>query len=203
MEYCPYCAEQLTKPYKVCPYCKKSLDTELLKQIYRPGKSSKVDHKLKLKQWYREKSFLIYPVIALIIGFLAGAFLFYGYAQIQFSSQRSQYKQQIAQLQQTISSKEEQINNSSDIFRQELATKDSIIQILTEQTDILNRLIYFTRRLTSASNIALANPDDIDFYRRNSIYLISLFEKEKEKLSDTGYQAEQNYNLQTIPQFLE
>ena len=34
MKYCPYCAESIPEDVKVCPNCKKSLDLNLLKEMY-------------------------------------------------------------------------------------------------------------------------------------------------------------------------
>lgn len=203
MEYCPYCAEPLTKSYKICPYCKKSLDTELLKQIYQPGTSSKVDKKKLLKIWFMEKSHIIYPVITLIIGFIIGAILFYGFAQAEFAGERSDYRDQIADLNKTISDNTNSAGSVQQNLENTIAAKDTIITILTEQNDILNRVIFFTRRLATNSTITPNSAENQDYYRRNILYLIRSFEEQQEKLNNTEYSVEKTYDLRTIPQFLE
>ena len=120
MDYCPYCAEQLTRPYKICPYCKKNLDTDLLKQLFEAGESSKIDKKLKMKIWYKEKSHIFYPILTLIIGFVVGAFLFYGFAQTQFSAERNGYQNQISVLQNTIEEKETSAGDEKSAFENRL-----------------------------------------------------------------------------------
>jgi hypothetical protein len=203
MEYCPYCAEPLTKSYKICPYCKKALDTELLKQIYQPGTSSKVDKKKLLKILFMEKSHIIYPVITLIIGFIIGSILFYGFAQAEFIGERSDYRNQIADLNKTISDNTNSAGSVQQSLENTIAAKDTIITILTEQNDILNRVIFFTRRLTSNSTITPNSAEDQDYYRRNILYLIRSFEEQQEKLDNTEYSVTQTYDLRTIPEFLE
>lgn len=203
MDYCPYCAEQLTKSYKICPYCKKTLDTDLLKQLFEPGESSKIDKKLKMKIWYKEKSHIFYPILTLIIGFMVGAFLLYGFAQTQFSSERNGYQKQIAELQKTIEDRETSAGDEKQEFENRLAAKDEIIKILAEQNDIFSRLIYFTSRLSSNSTITPGSTEDIDYYRRNTLYLIRLFNEQQDKLKTTAYKTDKTFNLQSIPQLLE
>jgi hypothetical protein len=203
MEYCPYCAEPLTKSYKICPYCKKSLDTELLKQIYQSGTSSKIDKRKLIKIWFMEKSYIIYPVITLIIGFTIGAILFYGFAQVEFAGEKSDYRNQIAVLNKTISDNTNSAGSMQQSLENTIAAKDTIITILTEQNDILNRVTFFTRRLINNSTITVNSAEDQNYYRRNILYLIRSFEDQQEKLDNTEYSVSKTYDLRTIPQFLE
>ncbi len=203
MEYCPYCAGPISKPSKICPHCRKSLDTALLKQIYEPGKTSKLNKKLLMKVWYREKSYIIFPIITMIVGFAIGALLFYGFAQVQFVNERVEYQGRISELQKTIEDMDISSGNVKQDLESKIIDKDEIISILTEQNDILNRVIIFTRRLATNSTITPNTQEDANYYRRNCLYLINLFNEQQEKLTQTEYAVNQDFNLQSLPQFLE
>lgn len=203
MEYCPYCAGPISKPSKICPHCRKSLDTDLLKQIYEPGKTSKLNKKLLMKVWYREKSYIIFPIITMIVGFAIGALLFYGFAQVQFVNERVEYQGRISELQKTIEEMDISSGNVKQDLESKIIDKDEIISILTEQNDILNRVIIFTRRLATNSTITPNTQEDANYYRRNCLYLINLFNEQQEKLTQTEYAVNQDFNLQSLPQFLE
>ena len=95
MEYCPYCAEQLVKPVKICPNCKKSLDVEILKDLYKPGDTTKVNTKIKRRIWFKEHTYILYPIFSCMVGFLLGAIILYSYAQVQFLNDRSDQSQEI------------------------------------------------------------------------------------------------------------
>ncbi len=203
MEYCPYCAEPLSKPSKICPHCRKSLDTDLLKQIYEPGKTSKLNKKLLMKKWYREKVYIIFPIITLIVGFIIGALLFYGFAQVQFVNERAEFQGRISELQKTIEEMDISSGNVKQDLENKIIDKDEIISILTEQNAILNRVIVFTRRLATNSTITPNTQEEADYYRRNCLYLINLFNEQQEKLTQTEYTVNQDFNLRSLPQFLE
>ncbi len=203
MKYCPYCAELIPEDVKVCPNCKKSLDFDALKEMYISQDSSNINKQIKRKLWYKEHSHIIFPIITTIIGFVAGAILLYGYAQVQFAGQKSEYKDKIAQLEKTISSKESAASNAESEYENRLKAKDNVISILAEMNDIYSRLIYFTSRLSNASTITPNTPDDADFYTRNTKYLINLFNAEEEKLKDTEFKSDKTYNLVTVPQLIE
>ena len=203
MEYCPYCAGPISKPSKICPHCRKSLDTDLLKQIYEPGKTSKLNKKLLMKVWFREKSYILFPIITMIVGFAIGALLFYGFAQVQFVNERVEYQGRISELQKTIEDMDISSGNVKQDLESKIIDKDEIISILTEQNDILNRVIIFTRRLATNSTITPNTQEDANYYRRNCLYLINLFNEQQEKLTQTEYAVNQDFNLQSLPQFLE
>lgn len=203
MKYCPYCAESIPEDVKVCPNCKKSLDLNLLKEMYISRDSSNINRQVKRRLWYKEHSHIIFPIITTIIGFIAGAFLLYSFAQVQFAGQKSEYKEKIASLEKTISKKDSSINNVSSDFKQQIKAKDQIISILTEMNDIFSRLIYFSSRLSAASTITPNSQDDADLYTRNTKYLINLFESEQEKLKATDYKIDKTYNLISVPQLIE
>ena len=203
MEYCPYCAGSISKPSKICPHCRKSLDTDLLKQIYEPSKTSKPNKKLLMKVWYREKSYIIFPIITMIVGFAIGALLFYGFAQVQFVNERAEFQSSISELQKTIEEMDISSGNVKQDLENKIIDKDEIISILTEQNAILNRVIVFTRRLATNSTITPNTQEDADYYRRNCLYLINLFNEQQEKLTQTEYEVNQDFNLRSFPQFLE
>jgi len=203
MKYCPFCAEKLTKPVKVCPYCKKSLDLELFQEIYVSGESSGVNRKLLFKRWFKERALFFYPVIALIIGFIAGIILTFGYSQLKFASEKSNYENQMAELQNILQQKEASAGNVQSDLQKQLLNKDQIIRILLEQKDLLSRLIYTTNRLSSNSIITPNTPEDIDNFKRNTLYLIQLFNDSQTKLGTTGLEDNKSYTLQTVPALLE
>jgi hypothetical protein len=203
MKYCPYCAEPLTKETDICPYCKKSLNFDLLKEMLETGETSDINKKLRWKIWYKEHSHIIFPFITLIIGFIAGAILLYGYAQVEFASDKSQLNEKIETLQNTIDQNASEASSARNELQDRLDHKDEIISTLLEQKDLYSRLVYFTRRLSDNSTITPNTPDDADYYRRNTLYLIRLFEESETKLDSLNVQDDKTYNLQTVPGLLE
>ena len=203
MKYCPYCAEALTKPTKICPYCKKSLEFDLIKEMLESGASSQVDKRAKFRIWYKEHSYIIYPFITLVIGFIAGAILLYGFAQTQFAAERSDYKEAIASLEATIQNNTANADNTQNELEDVINRKDKIIGVLLEQKDLYSRMTYFTNRLGSNSTITPNSAEDADYFKRNTLYLIRLFEESQEKLKGLDFEDEKNYNLRSLPSLLE
>ena len=202
MSYCPHCSELLTKPVKICPYCKKTVDINLYSQLVEPGESSGKSKKIVRKIWIREHANIILPAITLIIGVIIGAILLYSYGEIKFASERSDYEERIVQLENEIQQKEQVANNSSKGFQDQLDKKDQIITIISEQKDILGRIINFTKRFSTNSTITPNSEQEVDFFQRNVIYLNRQFETQQEKLKETGFTPINSYNLLPIPQFL-
>ncbi|MCK4560044.1 MAG: hypothetical protein KAV45_09695 [Calditrichia bacterium] len=203
MTYCPHCSAQLPKPMKICPFCKRTVDLDLISSVYKPGESSDIQRKIKRKIWFREKLIIILPIITLVIGFAAGAIVMFVYAEIQFASTRNDYEDRIATLQETIAERDQNAASSQLELNQILAEKDLIIASLTEQNQIFSRMIAFTSRLSRNSTITPNSPQDIDFFQRNIRYLQNLFNQEQEKLGETSYESSDSYNLVPIPQLLE
>ncbi len=203
MKYCPYCAEALSKPVKVCPYCKKSLDFDLFREIIEPGEDSQLNRKLLLKKWFKESSHIIYPGIAFILGFILGAIMLYSFAQVQFAGQKSEYKEKIDTLEKTVSLQEAAAGDLQSDLKNQLKQKDRVIQSLLEQKDIYSRLIYFTNRLSSNSVITPNSSEDADYYKRNTLYLIRLFEETQSRLNDAKIDQDKSYTLQSVPQLLQ
>ena len=202
MSYCPHCSELLTKPVKICPYCRKAVDIDLFSQLVEPGDRSAKHKKVLRKIWLREHAYIILPAITVIIGMVIGAILLYGYGEVKFASERTDYEETIVQLENQIKQKEQAADNSSRGFQDQLDQKDQIITILTEQKDILGRIINFTNRFSTTSTITANSEQELDFFQRNVLYLNRQFEPQQEKLKETGYTPITTYNLLPIPQFL-
>jgi len=203
MTYCPHCSEQLPKPMKLCPFCKRTVDLGLISSVYTPGDSSDIQRKIKRKIWFREKLIIILPLITLAIGFIAGAISMFVYDEIQFASTRNNYEEQIAALQATISERDQKAADSQLNSNQVMAEKNLIIASLTEQNQIFSRMIAFTSRLARNSTITPSSPQDIDYFQRNIRYLQNLFNLEQEKLGQTSYESPDSYSMVPIPQLLE
>ena len=170
MDYCPHCSAALTREnLKKCPYCKKNIDIDDIAAVVEPGESSEKNKDAIRKIWFREHSSKIIPVITLIIGFIAGALLLYSYAQIQFSNERADYKDQISQLNETISQKDANAGSNKTEFENSLKSKDEVISILAEQRDILANIINFTRRMSRNSTITPNTPNEADYFNRKRI----------------------------------
>jgi len=203
MTYCPHCSEQLPKPTKICPFCKKTVDLGLISSVYTPGDSSDIQRKMKRKIWFREKLIIILPIIFLAIGLVAGAIAMFVYDEIRFASTRTDYEERISSLQSTIEDREQNAASSQLESNQILAEKELIIASLTEQNQLFSRMISFTSRLARNSTITPNSPQDIDYFQRNIRYLQNLFNQEQEKLGQTSYESPDSYSLIPIPQLLE
>lgn len=203
MNYCPYCATQLTKPSKVCPNCKKALDLGLINEIYMSGKGSKPNKKLLKQKWLKEHNHVIIPVITMLAGFFVGGILSYLYAQTNFEGERNNYQHQISQLQQTIATKDSSVSNSVDEFQKQLTLKNDIIGILSEQRKILVSITSFTRRFARNSAITPNSVEESDYYKRNVAYLKSEFDKQQERLAETAFETGEASDVITIPQVFE
>jgi len=203
MTYCPHCSEQLPKPTKICPFCKRTVDLGLISSVYKPGESSNIQRKVKRKIWFREKLIIILPIITLAIGLVAGAIAMFVYDEARFISTRNDYEEQITSLQATIEERDQNAASSQLESNQILAEKDLIITTLTEQNQIFSRMVAFTSRLARNSTITPNTPQDIDYFQRNIRYLQNLFNQEQEKLAETSYELPGSYNLIPIPQLLE
>ena len=202
MEYCPYCSNILSSTQKVCPNCKKSLDLNVLQSLYMVSETSGIDSKIKKQLWFREHSHVIYPIITLVIGLVAGIIGAYAFAQVQFINERSEYNEQITELEQKINSGKAAANNAQGELKQQLDLKDEYISIIKEQRDIMSKIINFTRRLSNNSTITPNTIEEGNYYSRNIRYLIRQFENQNQLLVESNFESELNYNLQTVPQLI-
>lgn len=202
MNYCPYCSTPLFKDHKVCPQCKKNLDLDMIQSLYEPREESVVDKKMYRKIWFMEHSYIIYPLIALIIGFISGGILVYLGMTVYFANQSAQYKEEIGQLQQTIAAGQSAAESKESALLEQIEKKEKIIEIIQEQREILSRIINFTRRLATNSTITPNTTEEGVFFDRNIRFLIRQYENQFDALNATGHESNPTYNLQTIPQLI-
>lgn len=203
MNYCPHCSQPIYKKVDVCPECKNVINYDLLGGLYEEGDTSRMNRKAKRRIWFKEHALMIIPTITLIIGFVAGGILMFGYLQIAFQNERDDYDAQIAELNNTISQNNSAAQSSSQGFENVIAQKDQIIQILGEQLDLMGRAVNFTTRLDRNSTITPTSTQESDFYRRNILYLRNQFEQQVEAMAETEYEPRRNYSLITIPSLME
>ena len=110
MHYCPYCSTAISNSAKVCPHCRRTIDETSIQQRYNPEVSSEVNKGVDKKIWIRERAHIIYPFFGIILGLIAGALLSYGFAQTQFSAERSGYEDQISGLEKQIENQKKRLN---------------------------------------------------------------------------------------------
>ncbi|MBN1407962.1 MAG: hypothetical protein JW956_09240 [Calditrichaceae bacterium] len=170
--------------------------------MYESSETTQIDKKVKKQIWFKEHSHIIYPIITLIVGVIAGIIGAYSFAQVEFINERSDYKDQISQLQQQITSGKAAANNTQGELKQQLDRKDAHIKILKEQRDLISKIINFTRRLTTNSAITPNTVEEGEYYNRNIRYLIRQFENQTQLLVEGNFEADPGYNLQTVPQLL-
>ena len=85
MQYCYHCSEPISKPAKICPHCKRTMDMSAFESLLAEHESSHLSKKSLRRIWRREHSYLFWPFLTLVIGFIIGGILTYGFAQLQFS----------------------------------------------------------------------------------------------------------------------
>lgn len=202
MIYCPYCSEPITKSQKTCPFCKKSLDLDILDSLYEPGESSAISRKELRRLWFIEHSYIFWPVISLVLGLIAGGIIMFIYDQVQFSVERADLRTKIEELQSTVEQKESNTTDLKSGLEQEIGERDEIIEILDDQKETLTRIINFTRRFASGIPIPPSMGQESNSYKSNINYLIRQFETGQDKLRNAGYKNIKTYNLETVPQVL-
>ena len=202
MMYCYHCTTRLSKSFDVCPHCNKTLDTATLKTLYDTGSGRDVKRGAAFKIWLKEHNRIILPFLTFAIGVVAGIAIWLGYAKGEIASESAGYQTQIASLQSRITELEGSNEESMAGFTSQMAQKDSVISQLKNQRQTLANLITFTRRLTRSAQITPQSPQESDYYRRNSLYLINEFNKQQEALISLGDSNDNEYNLETIPQLL-
>ena len=203
MNYCPYCSATIHKKSDVCPECKKVIDHELLGNLYSESDDSAINRQAKRKIWFKERALIIIPALTLIIGFVAGAILMFGYLQIAFQNEREDYETQIGDLNTIISQNKAAAQSSSQELQNVVDQKDQIIGILSEQLDLMGRAVNFTNRMDRNSTITTTSTAEADFYRRNILYLRNQFDQQAEALTETEYEARRAYSVITLPSLTE
>lgn len=202
MEYCPYCSTPVSPTQKVCPNCKKTMDLDLLQSMYKVTETSYIDKKVKKHIWFREHTYIIYPIFTLIIGMIAGTIGSYVFAQVQFINERSDYNERISNLEKQINSSNTAANNAQGELKQQLDDKDEHIRILKEQRDIMSKIVNFTRRLANNSVVTPNTIEEGEYYNRNIRYLIGQFDNQNQLLEEGNFESNPNFNLQTVPQLI-
>jgi len=200
MRYCPHCSEAISASAKVCPYCKKTVEMDLLTSVYEPGESSSINTQARRKLWFKEKATIILPILTLLIGIVAGALAMFIFDQAHFASTRSELESRIAELESTINQQQSLAKNSASTFEGQLQAKDQVITILSEEMNILGRVLNFTNRLARNSVLTVNTPEEEDYYKRNIVYLNTQFNQQEEQLKETEFQQDRNFNLLVIPQ---
>lgn len=203
MNYCLHCSAPLHKKVDVCPECKKVIDYKMLGDVFAEGKSSHINRKARRKIWFKEHALVIIPGITLVLGFVAGAVLMFGYLQIAFQNEREDYDSQISELKNTITQNKSAAQSSSQDFQAVIDQKDQIIGIVSEQLDLMGRAVNFTNRLDRNCTITPKSTQEADFYRRNILYLSSQFDQQVEALTATEYEPRRAYSLITVPSMIE
>lgn len=203
MEYCPFCSGALSKPAKVCPHCKKALGLDIYQSVYSPGETTDKNKKARRRLWFTENARFILPGVFLIAGLLAGAIFMFGYATVHFQLKETNYENQISNLNQIIGQADARTATIKDSLQVTITSQDTIIQILTEQKDLMRRMMTFTRRLANNSTVQPNTTAEGNYYRRNFLYLERLYNAQHELLSGTQYPAEDLPNLKTVPSLLE
>ena len=202
MIYCYHCIARLSKDHKVCPHCNKTLDLAMLKRIFHTDTGGDSKGFAALKIWLWEHNRILMPIILFLFGMGVGFPVWWGYAQVRIAAALSQYETQIVSLQSKVADIENQQEKDRERFETQLAQKDSVITLVASQKETLTKLINLTRSMILSADIIPNSQDDADFYRRNTLYLISVFSEQEEALAAAGYRSSKIYDLQTIPEFL-
>ena len=202
MHYCPYCSTAISNSVKVCPHCRKTIDESAIQERYNPDSSSEVNKGVDKKLWIKERAHIIYPILGIILGLIIGALFSYGFAQTQFSAERSGYEDQISGLEMQIENQKKAVEQSKAGIDAVINQKDEIIKILKEQNKLISQIITFTRRLARNSVITPNTTGQADYYSRNFRYLDRQYDVQIEKLKSLGITNITKPDLRTVPQFL-
>ena len=202
MQYCYHCSEPITRPSKVCPHCKRSLDMSMFESMLTEHEESDINPNSLRRIWFQEHAHIIWPAVTLVIGFLIGGLVMFGIDRLQFAETRAELEEEIADLKSRIEQKEDATSDIRENLNSQLAAKDRIITILDDQKEILTRIINFTRRFAQSSLITPNSEADANSYKRNFLYLNNQFYDRQDELEATEHANIKNYNLQPVPQVL-
>jgi len=202
MQYCYHCSEPISKPAKVCPHCKRTLDLSSFESLFAEKESSHISKQSIRRIWIREHSYIFWPFLTLIIGLIAGGIVAYGFAQFQFASERTDLGDKINGLEAQIQQNQNAASNAQDGLKSQLAAKDNVIGILDEQKGLLVSIVRFTRSFAQNSIINPNSDEVANRFKRNFIYLNNQFTRQQDLLKQTDHANINVYNLQTIPQIL-
>ena len=204
MQYCPHCSHVLQKPVKVCPYCKKTVDYQILAAVYQDRNSSKKNRKKLWKIWIKEHENIFMLAGGALLGVIIGIISFSGYSKVQFDNERGGYIEKIAKLESVINKRNEEAGDAINNYQKQLVKKNEMIKILTEQKKGLASIIRTTRALAENGTFTPNTEELVVDYQNNmrnlKFQFYSLEEKLKEIANDSGSSS---YNLNAIPQLLE
>ncbi len=202
MEYCPYCSGPLSKPLKVCPHCKKSLDLQTYQSIFKPGETTKTNKKALRRLWFKEHSRFLFPLLFLVVGLILGAVAMFGYSALRFQLKQKSMEQKITVLNSRLSEAGTKAVSLSDSLNASILVRDTVIQILAEKNKLLRQIIVFTRRMSNNSQLAPNSLNEANYFRRNFRYLEKQYEAQRRKQEATYFKAPKKPNLKTIPKLL-
>jgi hypothetical protein len=203
MQYCPYCSAPVSESAKTCHNCKKSLEFDLIASALENSEESDFNKSALRKIWIKERMRFVWPVITLIIGFVAGGVILYLLASLEYSVKTDDLSVQIDSLNTKIANLNANAQNAQSGLQEQLQAKDRIIEILSNQRKTLSSVINFTRRFSNNSIITPGSDGDIESFRRNFFYLQRQFENQQDELNETAFDNDNIFNLKTVPQFLE
>lgn len=203
MEYCPYCSGPLSRPAKVCPHCKKSLDLQTYQSIFKPGETTKTNKKALRRLWFKEHSRFLIPLLFLVIGLAVGAAAMFGYSALHFQLKQNSMEQEIAALNSRLQEAGANISAVSDSLNASIMARDTVVRVLTEKNKLLRQIIAFTRRMAKNSQIQPHSEREANYFRRNFKYLEKQYEGQRQKQDATYFKAPKKPNLKTIPKLLE
>jgi len=202
MEYCPFCSGPLSSNSKVCPHCNKSLDLDIYQSVFSPGQTSKINKKAARKLKFKENARYIFPVIFLIIGLVVGAVSLFSYSAVHFQSSKIAFEKEIINLNSKIESNLNRAGVVQDSLQLVINRQDTVIQYLGELENHSRQIITFSRRLARNSVITPNSEDQVQYFRRNYLYLNRLYGQKYEDLKALDYPVVESYNLLVFPNLI-
>jgi len=206
MRYCPYCSAAVSEKSNTCHNCKKSLDLEQVREVYRAseaGESAEINKQAVRRLWLQEHMRFIMPAITLLAGLAIGALIAFVAMKASFAAEKSALTQNITSLRDSLAQQRQMSMAARGDLASDLETKDKIISLLSDQRETMARVINFTRRLANNSQIIPASDSESQYYRNNVRYLIRQYQQQQDELIAAGADSPPNYNLETVPQMLE
>lgn len=202
MEYCPFCSGPLSSNLKVCPHCNKSIDLDIYQSVFSPGQTSKINKKAARQLKFKENARYIFPVVFLLIGFAVGAVSLFSYSAIHFQASKTAFENEIKDLNTRIESNLNKAITVQDSLQFVIDKQDTIIQNLGELENHIRQIITFSRRLARNSVITPNSNDQIQYFRRNYLYLNRLYGQKYEELKILGFPVSETYNLLVFPDLI-
>ncbi len=202
MEYCPFCSGPLSRPAKVCPHCKKSLDLQAYQSVFEPGETTKTNKKAQRRLWFKEHSRFLFPLLFLVIGLAAGAIGMFTYSALHFQMKQNSLEQEITTLNSRLQEAGANTTAVSDSLNASILARETVVQILAEKNKLLRQIIVFTRRMTNKSQLTPQSENEANYFRRNFKYLEKQYEAQRQKQEATYFKAPKKPNLKTIPKLL-